>query len=118
MTRLRQRKLYKFVGDIYRTIDEEYDTQHILQFSDTLLFEDIIVSNITRGYTNSDMNPVDNISFYKLNELNVSFKLQKEKVSELLPTKFNEKITRVFCKNPYKYEEVKRAFDLFNKSIQ
>lgn len=117
MLKIRQRKLYKYVGDIYRTTDEEYNEQNLLQYSNTLLFEDIIVSNITRGYTNSDMNPVDNISFYKLNELDVSFKLQKEKVSELLPTKFNEKITRVFCKNPDKYEEVKRAFDLFNENI-
>ena len=72
-------------------------------------------TNLNIGYTGNDGNPVDDVSFYKLTDINKKFKLKKERISELLPEKFNEKITRVFCKNLNKLTEVQLAFDKFIK---
>ena len=112
---IRKRKLYKFVGYFHKKINIKYDEQNILNFSDKLEKNDIIVTNLNIGYTGNDGNPVDDVSFYKLTDLNKKFKLKKERISELLPEKFNEKITRVFCKNLKKLTEVQSAFDKFIK---
>ena len=112
---IRKRKLYKFVGYFHKKINIKYDEQNILNFSDKLEKNDIIVTNLNIGYTGNDGNPVDDVSFYKLTDLNKKFKLKKERISELLPEKFNEKITRVFCKNLNKLTEVQSAFEKFIK---
>ena len=110
---IRQRKLYKFIGYFYRETNIQYDASNIVHFSDQLVESDLIVSNISLGYTGGDFNPVDHVSFYKLNKPYIKFKLKKEMISELLPNKFNEKITRVFCTNIKKINEVRIAFDKF-----
>ena len=117
LQKIRCRNLYKFIGDIHKQTDIMYTEKDIIKYSGNLDEKDVIVSNITIGYTSGDENPVDNISFYKLNEPNTKFKLRKDMVSELLPNKFNEKITRVFCRNLDKLEEVQVAFRLFVDNI-
>lgn len=117
LQKIRCRNLYKFIGDVHKQTDIMYTEEDIIKYSEYLNKEDVIVSNITIGYTSGDKNPVDNISFYKLTEPNTKFKLRKDMVSELLPNKFNEKITRVFCRNLEKLYEVESAFKLFVDNI-
>ena len=89
LNRIRERDLYTLIGTINRNTNKKYNKKDI--FSNILTPDDIIVSNITIGYTNKDINPVDNISFYAQKNQNIKFKLKKEAISQLLPNTFTEK---------------------------
>lgn len=110
---IRNRKLYKFIGDFNNESNININEKNITCYCDNLEPDDIIILQLNRGYTNSDKNPVDFISFYTLDKLDKKFKLPKDKVSALLPNIFQEKIIRVFCKNLDKIDNAKNAFELF-----
>lgn len=113
---IRNRKLYKYIGDINNISNINFNKSNITNLCNELNSEDIIILQLNRGYSNSDRNPVDFVSFYKLNDLGKKFKLSKNNVSALLPSIFQEKIIRVFCKNLNKIDDAKKAFKLFNES--
>lgn len=110
---IRNRKLYKFIGDFNNESNININERNITCYCDNLEPDDIIILQLNRGYTNSDKNPVDFISFYTLDKLDKKFKLPKDKVSALLPNIFQEKIIRVFCKNLDKIDDANKAFELF-----
>jgi len=114
---IRCRKLYKYIGYVYRPADIDYTYNMFISYSNDLNNDDFIITNTTIGYTNNIQNPVDNVSFYKFNDINNKFKLKKEEISQLLPIKFNEYITRIYCKNLDKLEEVQNTFIKFKNHI-
>jgi HD superfamily phosphohydrolase len=118
LNKIRNRNLYKLIGSIYVDSNIKYTVEDFIFFSKILISDDVIVHNSKIGYTNDDINPVDNISFYKQKDLNNKFKLKKENVSQLLPEIFNEKITRFFCRKPELIEECIETFNKFRSYIK
>ena len=118
LNRIRERDLYTLIGTINRDTNKKYNKTDFIIFSNILNPDDIIVSNITIGYTNKDINPVDNISFYAQKNQNIKFKLKKEAISQLLPNTFTEKITRIFCKKKNLVNESIQTFNKFDEFIK
>lgn len=115
--KFRCRKLYKYIGYVDRYHDIDYTTNMFISYSNNLNNDDFIITNTTIGYTNNITNPVDNVSFYKFNDINNKFKIKKNEVSQILPTTFNESISRIYCKNVDKLEEVQNTFNKFKNHI-
>ncbi|RLN37530.1 hypothetical protein BBJ28_00013278 [Nothophytophthora sp. Chile5] len=100
LKRMRRRELYEFI-DEYLLPPEL--VAHIPRFSSDELAcqvfsngvhlnpEDIIISDGRLNYNFQDRNPVDSVSFYASNDLNLSFHIPKEEVSLLFP----EKVSRL-----------------------
>ena len=72
--------------------------------------EDFEVVTGMINYSMKDKNTVDNIHFFNKNNIKHKFKIHKEQVSLLLPSKFGEKFLRVYVKNPTKVDAAKSAF--------
>ncbi|XP_030279053.1 deoxynucleoside triphosphate triphosphohydrolase SAMHD1-like [Sparus aurata] len=70
----------------------------LAQLNERLEPEHFAVLDITLDYGNKYKNPVDHMHFYSKENPDVAVKFPKEKVSQLLPTNFSERIIRFFCK--------------------
>ncbi|DAZ92824.1 TPA: hypothetical protein N0F65_009181 [Lagenidium giganteum] len=123
---LRRRKLYEF-------IDEYLLPPHLMSKIPKIQPEDIACNNVTTGvqlnpediivsdgrlnYNQRERNPVDSVAFYSSNDLNKSFHIPKEQVSLLFPEKFEERVVRVFSRNPSR--DVQAAiFDAFRAFLR
>ncbi|CAO3687955.1 hypothetical protein G6F70_003663 [Rhizopus microsporus] len=125
--RIRKRELYKFVDEFLVPPELEghlnqnvINAQNIVNYqSDNagLVEDDVIVRFTKINYAMNDNNPVDSIRFFsKFNE-NESFNISKQKVSYMIPSKFQDVNIRVFTRNPQKMQAVQKAFRKCLKEI-
>lgn len=107
--RLKNRKLYKVVGQI-RVEYRDHTINDLIKLDNRISKNDVTVMYNTLNYNMGEHNPVDNIKFYSSDE--TVFNIDKDSVSKLLPNEFQEMYLRVICKNMDKYNIIR---DVFNK---
>ena len=121
--RIRTRDLYQYVNEY--AVPEE-DIQYFKPVTEIditscqgdngipngLRPEDIVVQNLKIDYAMKEKNPVDSVKFFQEYTDTTSFKIDKNKVSVLLPSNFMERKVRVFSKNrdPLYVDAVEEAF--------
>lgn len=74
---------------------------------------DIVVSNVKIDLTSGKENPVNRVHFFQDYESDQKFSILKDRVSHLLPDCFEDRIVRVYSKNPELVEAVSEAFENF-----
>lgn len=79
--------------------------------------ESIVVSYHTINYGNKDRNPFDSINFYKDEDPNNSFHIQPWKSSMSVPSKFQEKFLRIYCKEKEDYDLVNKGYEAYTRKI-
>ncbi|KAI8975179.1 hypothetical protein BDF20DRAFT_836603 [Mycotypha africana] len=120
---LRTRNLYKFVDEFLIPPDlEPYLTKDVVTAQEIvnhqtdnagLVQEDVIVNFSKVNYAMNDKNPVDSIRFFsKFNDQD-SFNVPQDKVSYMIPTKYQDIHIRIFTRNPSKMRYVQQAFRRF-----
>ncbi|XP_036961527.1 deoxynucleoside triphosphate triphosphohydrolase SAMHD1-like isoform X2 [Acanthopagrus latus] len=116
LKRIISRDLYRFVGEIPTNEDvtnawkEELKKPLPLELKP----EDFVDLVFALDYGMKDKNPVDHLHFYTKENPDKAVKLPKEKVSQLLPTNFSEKIIRFYCKKTDE-KSLKAAKDHFDR---
>jgi HD superfamily phosphohydrolase len=124
---IRCRNLYRFV-DEYIIPDDL--TSHLpkIKAADITSFnpvanvmlepDDLIVHDGKINYGYKDKNPVDNTRFFKSSDPTNSFSIKKNKVSYLIPSRFEERIVRVYSKvnDAGKINAAAKAFRAFLRS--
>ncbi|XP_073325862.1 deoxynucleoside triphosphate triphosphohydrolase SAMHD1-like [Pagrus major] len=82
--------------------------------------EDFVDLVVTLDYGKKDKNPVDHVNFYSKDNQDKADKLTKEKVSQLLPTNFSERIIRFYCKktDEKSVSAAKKHFKLWERKIE
>lgn len=119
LSQLERRQLYKFVGQSLTDCDEleeERIKQEIIDSSDMLSADDIIVQVVTFDYGMKDENPVDKMRFYTKDDPNIPLRVHRDHVSRMLPKVFTEKVIQVYCKNPNTESKAKDLFDHWCKT--
>ncbi|EIE81108.1 hypothetical protein RO3G_05813 [Rhizopus delemar RA 99-880] len=124
---IRKRDLYKFVDEflIPPELEDRLD-KHIINAQNIvnhqtdnagLTERDVIVRFTKINYAMNERNPVDSIRFYsKFNEQE-SFNISKQKVSYMIPSKFQDITIRVFTRDPLKMQAIQKAFRKCLKEI-
>ena len=117
LDRIDNRNLYKFIGEFI--ISPEENLELLNKFEKDLIKQNsnIFISKSIIGFNKEGFNPVDEIYFYKTNNKNIKFKIDKTKVSCLLPERYNELIIRFFCKSEEFVDVSKHYFELFKKVL-
>eukprot|EP01017_Pseudomicrothorax_dubius_P046440 TRINITY_DN8181_c0_g1_i1.p1 TRINITY_DN8181_c0_g1~~TRINITY_DN8181_c0_g1_i1.p1 ORF type:complete len:509 (-),score=70.18 TRINITY_DN8181_c0_g1_i1:40-1566(-) len=125
--RLRCRDLYKFVNEALILPEKAHKLpsdkgqieREIVNCSsgdcESFTEKDIFVKISNINYAMKDQNPVDSVSFYRRDNPLVSFKLNRNDVSLLLPSEFSEKKLRVFVRDKSKLESVMVAFRQYKR---
>ncbi|XP_072557903.1 deoxynucleoside triphosphate triphosphohydrolase SAMHD1-like isoform X1 [Paramormyrops kingsleyae] len=125
LKRIVKRKHYRLVTEVphqkFKIKQEEFHEWYKNKpKSDVKLqAEDIIIEEIKMDYGMEEKNPIDAMRFYRKDKPDEAFQLPEEKVSELLPKKFSEKIIRVYCKktDDKSLEEAKMYFQQWYDTI-
>ncbi|KAG6557791.1 hypothetical protein Mapa_000558 [Marchantia paleacea] len=120
--RLRRRQLYQFCNE-YAVPKEMMNHFKDVTAKDIvcaqtrsgveLREEDVVVNNQKIDLTRGQEDPVRSVSFFQDYESNEKFKIQKERISHLLPSFFLDRIVRVYSKKPELVEVVAEAFENF-----
>ncbi|KAL3691952.1 hypothetical protein R1sor_005603 [Riccia sorocarpa] len=120
--RLRRRQLYQFCNE-YSVPREMLDhfkdvTPKDIVCAQTrsgveLKEEDICVVNQKIDLTRGQEDPVRSVSFFQDYESQEKFKIQRDRISHLLPGFFLDRIVRVYSKKPELVEIVSDAFENF-----
>jgi HD superfamily phosphohydrolase len=135
VTRIRKRDLYKMVDELLLAPDDVAaytditpnalaeaakqfsvdPTQEPIPLSSTPMLFPLTASQFridlfTCNYAMKDRNPVDNVKFFSKWDDTTSFKLEKEKVSLLIPHTFSERSLRVFVTDSMQLETAQRSF--------
>ncbi|KAI7900212.1 uncharacterized protein BX663DRAFT_518954 [Cokeromyces recurvatus] len=138
---------YLYLNDIIHTIEKIQITRNLYKFVDEYLIppelelflnkdrvtpqdivnhqtdnaglvqEDIIVDFSKVNYSMNDSNPVDSIRFFSKFNQEESFKIPQEKVSYMIPNKFQDINIRIYTRNPYKMQAVQKAFRRYLANI-
>ena len=114
--RIKKRDLYKYVGEI--KFDNNNDINHVItninidQFN--IESHDFIIDIVKIGYKTD---PVKNVRFYDMDDLNNSYILDNSQISNLIPEEFADNILRIYCKNKLKIGEVKKYYSELCKFI-
>lgn len=128
ISRLRTRKLYKFVDEMIfsskspafariSSLTEEELITYQSAGDASLSPEDLIVSVFELNYAMKDSNPVDKVHFYSTSDPNKSFLIQKNQVSYLVPNEFSENVVRVFVRDAAKRDAARRCFRNFWEKV-
>ncbi|EFA74610.1 HD phosphohydrolase domain-containing protein [Heterostelium album PN500] len=122
---IRMRNLYKFVDEVILPSEQH---AHTIKMSSELIAKegtdidvsDVIVENLNLNYAFKDQDPVQHTKFYTRYDNTRKFQIPKEHISHLIPSQFQEKRIRIFCRNKEKYEKIQDAFRkvLKNYNIQ
>jgi deoxynucleoside triphosphate triphosphohydrolase SAMHD1 len=107
--RIRRRKLYRFVdecllpeGSRRRVTEQDITTsQNAGRWGVDLRPEDIVISNVALNFGRKDKNPVESVLFFKDWEDTNPVHIPSSKVSYVLPTAFEERITRVYLRRQF-----------------
>ena len=124
--RLRNRDLYKFVGQIlipknYEKIVTEIKLEDIICFNNPkdemyLTTEDLEISYFSIDYGNGERNPFSSILFYKNEKPYDCFPItSNNKISLAMPAVFKETYLNMFCKDKKKLPRAKEVFNSFYK---
>ncbi|XP_057830386.1 uncharacterized protein LOC131041362 isoform X2 [Cryptomeria japonica] len=120
--RMRRRDLYRFCNEYSVPADQlehfkEVTPQDIICSQKTsgicLREEDIAISNIKIDLTRGRENPLDSVHFFNDYESDQKLTIPKERISHLLPASYQDRIVRVYSKNPDLVEEISEAFENF-----
>lgn len=114
---IKNRKLNTYIGEVLlRDNDKtEYNYQFFLD-NQIIINPDIISEStfiIDRIFLGNEKDPLSKVLFYNTNNSEV-FQINKNKISQLLPSNFGETRLRFYCKDHTKKIEIKRLFDKFN----
>ncbi|CAG8604763.1 12395_t:CDS:10 [Racocetra persica] len=115
--RIRQRKLYKFVNECIIPENRAGVTKENLnefeiasnQSGNTLSKDDIIVDWQDLNYAKKDSNPLESVKFYNKDRTMV-LDLKPERISHLFPEQYQERIVRIFSRDPQKVDSIHNAF--------
>ncbi|KFK33121.1 hypothetical protein AALP_AA6G333600 [Arabis alpina] len=122
--RIRRRQLYQFCNE-YAVPKDKIDHFKPVTAKDiicsqkhtslTLKEEDIAVTNVKIDLARGRENPLECIKFFKDYESEEKFVIpeERERVSHLLPTTYQDMIVRVYAKKPELVEAVSEAFENF-----
>ena len=97
--------------DVIRDSPECYKKKgdkHISKCTYNITEEDLIIDDLLLGYST---NPVDHVKFYHPGDDEQSFHIVKDDVSRLLPSQFQERKIRFYCRN---YDKLDEATKLYN----
>lgn len=120
--RMRRRQLYRYCNEYavpkdqlehFKTVEPADIVCSQVRSGVNLCVDDIIVSNVKIDLTRGKEDPVQSVHFFKDYESDEKFIIPKERVSHLLPDCFEDRIVRVYSKNPDLVEAVGDAFENF-----
>ncbi|KAJ6911545.1 hypothetical protein NC652_021983 [Populus alba x Populus x berolinensis] len=120
--RIRRRDLYQFCNEFSVPKDKlehfkDITPQDIVCSQEngdiTLKEEDVIVCNMKIDLTRGRSNPLENINFFQDFESNEKFPIHDYRISHLLPAFCEDRIVRVYSKNPDLVKTVSEAFENF-----
>ncbi|KAJ6988950.1 hypothetical protein NC653_021754 [Populus alba x Populus x berolinensis] len=120
--RIRRRDLYQFCNEFSVPKDKlehfkDITPQDIVCSQEngdiTLKEEDVIVCNVKIDLTRGRSNPLENINFFQDFESNEKFPIHDYRISHLLPAFCEDRIVRVYSKNPDLVKTVSEAFENF-----
>jgi HD superfamily phosphohydrolase len=117
LDRIDRRELYKFVGEFIISPDKDLNLLDKFEADLREKNTNIFISRSIIGFNKEGFNPVDQIYFYKIGDKNRKFKIDRTKVSCLLPERYNELIIRFFCKSKEYLSVTKHYFELFKKVL-
>lgn len=114
---VKNRKLYVCLGHALsrtKTTDKEIKKRfvEILKKNGSTLHEnDVTIDVVKLNYGMKDENPIDHVRFYKKDDPDNATKIDKSKVSFLLPAMFDEQQIRFYCKknDDQSHEEARKA---------
>ncbi len=112
LRRIFRRQLYKCVVEMVLDKSHSLTAEQLVTYSDQLKPEDVIVITVELNYGMGDRNPVDQVSFYS-GDGDSKFSLERESVSLLAPTRFSERILRIYARDSEKSKEIWKAFQLY-----
>jgi hypothetical protein len=122
VTRIRNRDLYKFIGQIIvDNIDIEKAYTDFLTLDNPNNFvkrEDIELRVFSIDYGFGSKNPFDYTYFYKSEDQSRCFSLQPTNISLMIPEQFKEYYLRVYCKDKSKVEAVGNMFEKYEKMLK
>ena len=96
--RIQERDLYKYLGEIKYT--SELDKEALVEcLGDTFENSQFIVQDMQIGFSNKNENPLNNVLFYHAKNPDVSFKINPNDLTKILPSSYQERTLRVFSKN-------------------
>ncbi|KAJ6795684.1 deoxynucleoside triphosphate triphosphohydrolase SAMHD1-like protein [Iris pallida] len=120
ISRIRRRDLYQFCNE-YSVPNDKMDHFKNITAKDiicsqksngvTLKEEDVAVSNIRIDLTRGKYNPLERINFFQDYESQEKFPIPDFRISNLLPSSFQDRIVRVYAKKPELVNEVSVAFE-------
>eukprot|EP01007_Sphenomonas_quadrangularis_P001024 NODE_1907_length_729_cov_88.560294_g1604_i0.p1 GENE.NODE_1907_length_729_cov_88.560294_g1604_i0~~NODE_1907_length_729_cov_88.560294_g1604_i0.p1 ORF type:complete len:215 (-),score=84.58 NODE_1907_length_729_cov_88.560294_g1604_i0:83-700(-) len=120
ISRLRRRKLYRFAAEqildpeAARRFPDKVEPQQIVTCSSGKLREnDIIVQDLKIDYGFKDRNPVDQILFYDRWDDKAGKTIPACRVSMLIADRYEERILRVYARDPSKQDDLREAFNTF-----
>ncbi|KAJ6318961.1 hypothetical protein OIU76_014335 [Salix suchowensis] len=120
--RIRKRDLYQFCNEFSVPKDK---LQHFKDITPqdivcsqgngdiTLKEEDVAVCTVKIDLTRGRSNPLENINFFQDFESNEKFPVHDYRISHLLPAFCEDRIVRVYSKNPDLVKTVSEAFENF-----
>lgn len=120
--RIRRRDLYQFCNEFSVPKDKlehfkDITPQDIVCSQGngdiTLKEEDVVVCNVKIDLTRGRSNPLENINFFQDFESNEKFPIHDYRISHLLPAFCEDRIVRVYSKNPDLVKTVSEAFENF-----
>ncbi|RCH99623.1 SAM domain and HD domain protein, partial [Rhizopus stolonifer] len=82
-----------------------------------LVEHDVIVSFSSINYSMKENNPVDSIRFFSKFNGQESFNISQEKVSYMIPRKFQDINLRIFTRDPSKMLAIQKAFRRYLSQI-
>ncbi|RKP13824.1 HD phosphohydrolase domain-containing protein [Piptocephalis cylindrospora] len=118
--RIRQRNLYRFVCEylippnwMTHLTKEKINENAIIDHQPSgshLNKEDVIVEWAKLNYGSGDKNPVDSVKFYSKHDHHEAFHISKERVSLLVPERYQEVIIRVYTRDTNKVRLDEESF--------
>ena len=97
--RIQERDLYKYLGEIKYT-HGEIDRDFLIDFvSESVEKDQFIVQDMHIGFSNTNENPLNNVLFYHSKTPEISFQINPDNLTKILPSSYEERTLRVFAKN-------------------
>eukprot|EP00002_Diphylleia_rotans_P021988 TRINITY_DN4295_c0_g1_i1.p1 TRINITY_DN4295_c0_g1~~TRINITY_DN4295_c0_g1_i1.p1 ORF type:complete len:257 (-),score=47.02 TRINITY_DN4295_c0_g1_i1:80-850(-) len=123
LRRLRQRDLYKIAGEMLIAHDSITTFPKLTEVDITthqetdggiqLMPEDIIIHDLKMDYCKGANNPVDYVGFYSNDRPDDIQRLSRSSVSTLIPSRFHERMIRVYVRDPEKKRAAQKAVQNF-----
>ncbi len=108
---IRQRNLYKLACELISPLEivNKCTEKDIINSSESLKVDDIVLGKFSIDYGCKDKNPIDSVFFYKTSDDKMPFHLKKQHTSLMISPIFQEHYTRIYVKDPSKREQAMEA---------